>query len=156
MKELTKVIKLLLDIDFTKHNDDIDVKTKNCNNICKIIRKANSAPANLRFGDSSTNEGIGNRLDPMGNKDKKLTKKEARLLTRYGYKRKLENGKRSPENKLNVLETYPFIEEKQPFIISSTGQETKHYGDKDRYIVESDNSFNDYINSLIKSLSHKL
>ena len=143
------VIKLLRSIDITKHEEDARVRDQNCKNICSIIKHANSAPANLRFGDRSTNRAISNRLDPMGGLDKKLTKKESSLLEIYGYGRKLAN-------KFPVLETYPYIVQRQPFIVSSTGLKSTEYDKENRYIVEKGTSFDDYINSFLKSLSHQL
>ena len=72
-------------IDFWKetHNADSDTMKENADLIKDIFRWSNAAAANLRFGDGSTNSGIGENFDPMGNEAGQMTGKESRIGQNY-------------------------------------------------------------------------
>jgi len=55
-------------------------KNANANEIVKLLRILNSAPANLRYGDSRTNGSIQDFVDLMGDKNGKPTPKELKLV----------------------------------------------------------------------------
>merc|ERR1711990_569997 len=55
-------------------------KRENCEQIEEMMKSLNAAPANLRYGDSHINSGIGKRFDPMGDKNGVLTTKEKKWL----------------------------------------------------------------------------
>merc|ERR1712141_306288 len=54
------------------------------NNKMKLKKLLNSAPANLRLASGIRNVGISDRLDPLGNKQRKWTAKEQDLNAKFG------------------------------------------------------------------------
>jgi len=67
LNDITKqeAIALLANLDFSRP-ETIQMKNANRDNIKALLSKLNSAPANLRYGDASTNSAIGESMDPMG------------------------------------------------------------------------------------------
>ena len=57
-------------------NDWKNGKNKNEKNVTTFRSLVNNAPANLRYGESGHNQGIGKFLDPMGDINQRLTDKE--------------------------------------------------------------------------------
>ena len=76
------------DIDFWKEthpgSDDPDeIKERNGDKIKDLFQLAFAASTNLRYGDGSSNSGIGENFDPMGDKYGVLTKKETEMLRKW-------------------------------------------------------------------------
>ena len=65
-------------------NGGVPNQHQNCNYIRQMVTYLNSAPANLRYGDSRINSGISKYLDPMGNINGELTEKERFLFSENG------------------------------------------------------------------------
>jgi len=66
-------------LDFSSNSATL--KKANANEIDKLLRILNSAPANLRYGDSRTNGSIQDFVDLMGDKNGKPTPKEYDLVS---------------------------------------------------------------------------
>jgi len=76
------------DIDFWKEthpgsDDPDDIKERNGDKIKDLFQLAFAASTNLRYGDGSSNSGIGENFDPMGDKYGVLTKKETEMLKNW-------------------------------------------------------------------------
>lgn len=62
-------------------------KGKNINDdatVSSFRSLVNSAPANLRYGNGGLNSGIGSAMDPMGDQNQKMTRKERYMNTLFG------------------------------------------------------------------------
>jgi len=76
-------------INFWKetHEDDpdklIEIREQNAYAIRDMFLWANGSPANLRYGDSSSNSAISSDFDPMGDTNGVLTTKESELIENY-------------------------------------------------------------------------
>ena len=76
-------------INFWKEANENDpdelskIKKSNAKAIKEIFLRANAAPPNLRYGDGSSNSGIVEDFDPMGDAKGEITKKEKELLQKY-------------------------------------------------------------------------
>jgi len=70
-------------IEALKHRNDDEYKYLWANDLLLMM---NSAPANLRWGCGSPNSSVGKYLDPMGNAERRMTKKEKTWLREYGSK----------------------------------------------------------------------
>ena len=57
-----------------------EIRKQNAKAIKKIFLSANTAPPNLRFGDSVTNSGISENYDPMGDISGTITTKESEFI----------------------------------------------------------------------------
>ena len=61
----------------------LEIREQNAKAIKKIFLSANTAPPNLRYGDSVTNSGISENFDPMGDISGSITTKESELIKNY-------------------------------------------------------------------------
>ena len=61
----------------------LEIREQNAKAIKKIFLSANTAPPNLRYGDSVTNSGISENFDPMGDISGTITTKESDLIKYY-------------------------------------------------------------------------
>ena len=70
-------------IDFYEEASQMDpteIKAANANGIREVLQLGFNAAANLRYGDGSSNSGIGENFDPMGDMTGTITTKEDALI----------------------------------------------------------------------------
>ena len=69
------------------HEDDpatlIQIRKQNAKAIKELFGLVNASPANLRYGDGSSNSGISEDFDPMGDTAGQITQKEREMLEMY-------------------------------------------------------------------------
>jgi len=69
------------------HEDDPDtlilIRKQNAKAIKELLGLANASPSNLRYGDGSSNSGISQEFDPMGDAIGQITQKEIEMLEKY-------------------------------------------------------------------------
>ena len=61
----------------------LEIRKQNAKAIKKIFLSANTAPPNLRYGDSVTNSGISENYDPMGDISGTITMRESEFIKDY-------------------------------------------------------------------------
>ena len=61
----------------------LEIRKQNAKAIKKIFLSANTAPPNLRYGDSVTNSGISENYDPMGDISGTITMRESEFIRDY-------------------------------------------------------------------------
>ena len=64
-------------------NKLLEIRKQNANAIKHMFLYTNASPSNLRYGDGSSNSGIAEDFDPMGDTSGTITKKESELIENY-------------------------------------------------------------------------
>jgi hypothetical protein len=61
----------------------LEIRKQNSKSIKHLFLYTNGCPSNLRYGDGSSNSGIGEDFDPMGDTSGTITRKESELIEKY-------------------------------------------------------------------------
>lgn len=80
---LSNILSKIDQINFKDEKEKPSYGNKNCPLIVDILSMANSSPANLRYGYSSSNRAIKAGFDPMGDSKGVITTKENNMLRDY-------------------------------------------------------------------------
>ena len=60
-----------------------EIRKQNAEAIKHIFLYSNASPTNLRYGDGSSNSGLAENFDPMGDTSGTITKKESEMIEQY-------------------------------------------------------------------------
>ena len=68
-----------------EHDPDklLDIREQNAKGIKDMLLWSNASPSNLRYGDASSNSGIQENYDPMGDTMGTITAKESQMIEKY-------------------------------------------------------------------------
>jgi len=143
-------------LDFVDEDNNYVKKQKNARLIRDILKIANSAPANLRYGHSGTNGSIQEKMDPMGDNNGRRTNQEQVWFDMITYKPNVyqynQNGFLISNSGLYIYSSYYYyskIYENQklnhqpynnlngnPIVMSSTGKFQHRTWDKNSGVLK--------------------